>query len=106
MGLIDYQGRRFATTSGHPAIGAYSQRADLVWASFSGSGTRAGRLVGTADAAGVITAAYCQLSASGDVVAGTVRSVPTTLPDGRIRLTEHWRRADGTSGVSTIEEIR
>jgi hypothetical protein len=28
------------------------------------------------------------------------------LPDGRLRLTERWRRDDGSSGISEIEEVR
>jgi hypothetical protein len=32
-------------------------------------------------------------------------STPDRLTDGRVRLTEHWRRLDGSSGVSQIEEI-
>ena len=105
MGLIDYDGRRFAPTSGAAAVGEYAQRDDLVSAHFAGDHIRIGRLVGTTDAAGVITGAYCQILTSGEVVAGTVRSVPTQLPGGRLRLTENWSRADGTSGVSTIEEL-
>lgn len=105
MGLIDYRGRRFAPTSETSPLGEYFQRGDLVWAAFSGEHIRAGRLVGTADGAGVITAAYCQLLASGEAIAGTVRSTPTTLPDGRLRLTENWHRSDGSFGVSIIEEL-
>ncbi|MFD0635029.1 hypothetical protein ACFQ9X_29315 [Catenulispora yoronensis] len=40
------------------------------------------------------------------MVAGTVVSTPERLPDGRIRLVEDWRRADGSTGVSVIEECR
>jgi hypothetical protein len=105
MGLINYDGRHFAPTSSASAVGRYSQHDDLVWAWFAGDHIRSGRLVGTADRAGVITAAYCQVMVSGEVITGTVRSSPTTLPDGRIRLTETWRRADGAAGVSTIEEL-
>jgi hypothetical protein len=105
MGLIDYDGRRFAPASGEVAVGEYSQRGELVWAAFSGEHIRVGRLGGTADRAGVNTAADSPIMACGDVVTGTVRSTPVTLPDGRLRLTENWHRADGTSGVSTIEEL-
>jgi hypothetical protein len=44
--------------------------------------------------------------ADGQVVIGRCRSVPTTLPDGRIRLHERWERygAHAASGVSYLEE--
>jgi hypothetical protein len=38
-------------------------------------------------------------------MAGTCVSTPTVLADGRIRLTERWRRADGSVGVSYVEEV-
>jgi hypothetical protein len=106
MELIDYDGRTFVPVSGARAAGRYTQTDDLVSAEFTGLMIRAGRLFGRADSAGVITAGYSQVMRSGTVISGTVRSVPTVLADGRIRLTENWRRADGTSGVSTIEEVR
>lgn len=106
---LDYDGRVF-----HPAgherggdavpTGRYHQDGDLVWAEFSGGHLRAGRLVGTCRPDGTIDASYCQVTADGQVVAGVCVSTPTALPDGRVRLAEHWRRADGSSGVSHIEE--
>jgi hypothetical protein len=102
--LLSYQNRRFASTD-HAAIGEYRQRDDMVWATFAGGPVRAGRLVGRCDDAGVITAGYCQMLDGGRVLAGTVVSTPRILPDGRIELTEHWHRTDGTSGVSVIAEI-
>ena len=103
---VDYGGRRFrpADKPGG-ALGEYFQRGDLVWAEFSGAGVVAGRLVGTCRPDGVIEAAYCLVGSSGETVAGTCVSTPTVLPDGRVRLTERWRRMDGSSGVSVIEEI-
>jgi hypothetical protein len=114
---IHYDGRRFTPVGDHdsgaagPAsgtprtVGVYHQDGDLVWAEFSGPTARVGRLVGACDPDGVITAGYCMIQADGSAMAGTCRSVPTVLADGRVRLTEHWRRVDGSTGVSTIEEI-
>lgn len=124
-GVVDYDGRRFTPAAGvgvgggadlegggagreaGPAVpvGVYHQRGDLVWAEFSGPAVLAGRLVGTCRADGTIDAAYCYVKADGDTVAGTCVSVPDLLADGRIRLTEHWRRFDGAAGVSHIEEL-
>ena len=50
-------------------------------------------------------AAYCLVSKDGTSVAGACVSRPTLLADGRIRLTEHWRRLDGSTGVSYVEEV-
>jgi hypothetical protein len=91
-------------TDGLPT-GRYHQEGDMVWAEFGDGQRLMGRLVGRRRPDGSIDAAYCQVSADGDVVAGRCVSVPTVLPDGRLRLEERWRRIDGTSGVSFIEEL-
>jgi hypothetical protein len=106
---LDYDGRIFQP-AGHERggdttpTGRYHQDGDLIWVEFSGGHLRAGRLVGTCRPDGTIDAAYCQVTADGQIVAGACVSIPTVLPDGRVRLAEHWRRADGSSGVSHIEE--
>lgn len=100
-----YGGRRFAPVGhGSDAVGTYFQDGDLVWAEFSGSGVRVGRLVGSLRADGTIDAAYCFVT-DGGTVAGECVSTPELLADGRIRLTERWRRLDGSTGVSRIEEV-
>jgi hypothetical protein len=101
-----YGGRRF-TPIGHAAggaVGHYFQDGDMVWAEIAGPDVRVGRLVGSVRPDGVIDAAYCFVTAAG-TVAGECVSTPEVLADGRIRLVERWRRMDGSSGVSTIEEI-
>lgn len=102
-----YDGRRFGPPEVLPGsvIGHYHQQAELIWAEFGGDRVRTGRLVGICDNDGVIDAAYCQIMADGEVVAGRCVSTPTVLPDGRVRLTERWHRADGSSGTSHIEEL-
>jgi len=102
-----YDGLLFGPAEPVPGsvIGHYHQHDDLVWAEFGGDRVRTGRLVGVRDPVGVIEAAYCQIMADGEVVAGRCVSTPTTLPDGRVRLTEQWHRADGSTGVSHIEEL-
>src|SRR5215217_5846163 len=95
---VDYDGRVFRSTD-HPAdsgsgdavpVGHYHQDGSLVWAEFSGAAVRAGRLVGARRPDGTIDAAYCMVTHGGDTMAGTCVSVPTVLPDGRVRLTENW----------------
>ena len=109
---ISYGGRRFRPVGDEPtadgaatSVGDYHQDGDLVWAEFSGSAVRAGRLVGTCRPDGVIDAVYCMVTADGRAIAGGCVSTPTVLADGRVRLVERWRRLDGENGVSEIEEI-
>ena len=45
------------------------------------------------------------VTADGRAIAGGCVSTPTVLANGRVRLVERWRRLDGESGVSEIEEI-
>lgn len=108
-----YDGKRFRSAAaetaagGNVPVGHYHQAGDLVWAEFFGGKVVRGSLVGTCDQTGVLSLAYCQVLASGEVVAGECTSTPELLPDGRIRLREEWRRhgAAGGSGVSYIEEM-
>lgn len=104
----DYDGRSFrpVDAAGSGTVGRYRQDGDLVVADFAGPAVRAGRLVGRRRPDGVLDAVYCYLTAAGDAVAGECVSTPELLADGRVRLTEHWRRLDGSTGVSHIEEIR
>ena len=103
---VRYEGRRMVSEADGTAVGHYHQDGELVWAEFAGGPVRSGRLVGTCDSHGNLDAAYCQVLFTGEVIAGRVTSAPTTLPDGRLRLTESWRRHDGSTGVSAIEEMR
>lgn len=112
MEPIDYDGRRFrpAGNDRYPngvdgATGLYHQDGDLVWAEFAGADIRAGRLVGRRRPDGRIDAAYCWVTTGGETVAGSCVSTPTVLADGRLRLTERWRRLDGSIGVSHVEEV-
>jgi hypothetical protein len=107
---VNYDGRLFRPLEGDPGgeapSGLYHQDGDLVWVEIRGGAVRAGRLVGHAGPDGTLDAAYCMALAGGGLVAGRCTSLPTVLADGRLRLEERWRRIDGTSGVSWIEEVR
>jgi biotin carboxylase len=87
------------------AVGHYHQQGDLITVEISGADVRAGRLIGRVDGNGVITAAYSQLMLDGEAVAGTCVSTPSKLADGRIMLTEHWHRMDGSTGMSYIVSL-
>jgi hypothetical protein len=100
-----YDGLVVQPEEANGATGRYHQDGSLVWAEFGGGPVRTGRLVGVCAPDGVITAAYCQVMADGQVISGTCTSTPDTLPDGRLRLTEQWRRDDGSVGMSRIEQV-
>jgi|CZKT01.1.fsa_nt_gi hypothetical protein len=110
--VAGYGGRRFRPVGSRPGpadsgppVGHYHQDGDLVWAEFSGDTVRIGRLVGTCRPDGIIDATYCLVTTAGETMAGACVSTPSVLADGRVQLTEHWRRVDGSSGVSRIEEV-
>ena len=118
---IDYDDRRFQPVEpdqeptpslgrpqppdGELPLAHYHQDGDLVSAEFSGGSVRIGRLVGRVRLDDTIDASYCFVTVSGQTVAGACVSTPTVLADGRVRLSEDWRRIDGSSGVSFIEEV-
>jgi len=112
---IDYDDRRFQPVepdeqppempSGDLPVAHYHQYGDIVSAEFSGGAVQIGRLVGTVRPDDTIDASYCFVTVSGQTVAGACVSTPTVLADGRVRLAEDWRRIDGSSGISFIEEV-
>jgi hypothetical protein len=106
-GRPNYDDVRFSAVVPGPehAIGHYHQDGDLITVEIGSGNVRTGRLVGTVDAAGVLTAGYCMVLADGDVIAGSCLSTPALLPDGRLLLTEQWRRIDGSSGTSYIASL-
>ncbi|ADB31996.1 hypothetical protein Kfla_2931 [Kribbella flavida DSM 17836] len=106
----DVDGVWFQLVVDDPAAGApygqYHREDDLVWAEFyAGGSLRSGRLVGHLQPDGSIKAAYCLLTATGDVVSGECLSIPELDARGNIRIADHFRRSDGSSGVTYIEQI-
>lgn len=106
----DVDGVWFRLEVDDPAAGApygqYHREDDLVWAEFYAGGTlRSGRLVGHLRPDGSFDAAYCLLTETGDLVIGECHSIPDFDAQGNIRITDHFRRSDGTTGVSHIRQI-
>ena len=92
--------------AGGAPYGQYHREDDLVWAEFSAGGTlRSGRLVGLLRPDGSFDAVYCLVTATGDLVSGEFHSVPEFDAQGNIRIRDHFRRADGTTGISAIRQI-
>ena len=109
MSSISYDGRVFAavTDTGHvgQARGHFRQDGDFVRSDIRGGAVLGGTVVGRRQTDGTIDAVYCMALRGGDLIAGSCRYEPVLLDDGRLRLAEHWRRIDGSSGVSHIEEV-
>ena len=84
----------------------YSQSGDIVTARYSGGPIVQGQLLATMDDHGELDMRYHHLNREGQFKIGMCRSVPTRLPDGRIRFDEAWQWLcdDLSSGRSAIEE--
>ncbi|MEM8559026.1 MAG: n-acetylglutamate synthase [Bacteroidota bacterium] len=114
MSPISYDGRQFRAVSNAPNSEvsdatrfAYRQRGDVVWATYEGGGVRFGTLVASVDEDGCLDMRYAHVNTNGDLMTGTCRSTSEVLPDGRLRLHEHWQwtSGDGSAGTSVVEEI-
>ena len=72
-----------------------------------GGKVRFGTLIARLQAGDVLDMRYQHVNAHGQFMAGECRSVPSVLPDGRLRLDETWRwtTGDRSSGRSVVEEV-
>ncbi|GAA0615650.1 hypothetical protein HPO96_00910 [Kribbella sandramycini] len=106
----DVDGVWFQLEVDDPAAGApygqYHRDDDVIWAEFYAGGTlRSGRLVGRLRADGSFDASYCLLTETGELISGACHSIPEFDAQGNILVTDHFRRADGSRGVSRIRQI-
>jgi hypothetical protein len=85
----------------------YRQEGQVVWATYSGGSVLFGTLLAKADDAGNLDMRYQHLTRDGGFKTGRCQSRPELLPDGRLRLHEHWEWTGGAegAGVSIVEEI-
>jgi hypothetical protein len=63
----------------------------VAWAAYAGGGVRWGTLVARVAADGALDMRYSHVNEAGELMTGRCRSVPETLPDGRLRLHETWQ---------------
>jgi hypothetical protein len=112
--VINYDGRRFRTVSSGAGgdvdvdtVFHYHQHGPVVWATYAGGGVAFGTLIARIDPDGRLDMRYQQVSSTGVLKAGRCQSTPEVLPDGRLRLHESWRWAEGGegSGTSVVEEM-
>ena len=83
----------------------FGQRGNTVWARYAGGGVELGYLVGSVTS-GRLVFRYSQVDPTGEVHGGRSVCDVTLLPDGRVRLLEHfhWESREG-SGTNVLEEV-
>jgi hypothetical protein len=111
---FNYEGRIFRSVANSAAGDVsgettfhYRQRGSVAWATYDGGSILFGTLLAKVDAGGSLDMRYQHLTTAGAFRSGHCHSRPELLPNGRLRLHEHWTwtdRAQG-DGVSLIEEI-
>jgi hypothetical protein len=92
---------------GNDTVLHYYQKDDIVWAIIEGGFIRFGTVLGKVDENGRINMCYQHINANGELKTGKCNSIPELLPDGRIRLYEHWQwtSPDTSNGKAIIEEV-
>ena len=85
----------------------YHQSGNLLTATYSGGGIRAGQMLGTVTPDGSLDFCYQHVTDAGELRSGKCRSVPERLPDGRLRLHETWQWTSGdqSCGASIVEQV-
>ena len=112
--MFNYNDRRFRpvqnSANGETSaetIFLYLQEGNILTSTYSGGRIRQVHLIGLVDEKGCIDMRYHQVNDRGEMMTGTCRSVPETMPNGRIRLHESWQWTSGdkSSGSSVLEEV-
>ena len=106
------EGRTFHTVGTHAqgeataeTLFEYHEDDGVVWARYSGGSVRLGYIVGvrTGDELDI---RYSQLNTAGETASGRCHTTMTTLPDGRISLSEDWAwETKPGSGSHVTEEV-
>lgn len=84
---------------------SFAQRGNTVWAHYTGGAVELGYLVGSVTS-GRLVFRYSQVDRRGEVHGGRSVCDVSLLPDGRVRLLEHfhWESREG-SGTNVLEEV-
>ncbi|MDP9024983.1 MAG: n-acetylglutamate synthase [Candidatus Eremiobacteraeota bacterium] len=112
---VNYDGRRFRVVRtarngevGDETIFEYHQTGSIVWGEYAGGEVRRGALLACLEDGGRLRMVYHHINTAGELRTGECVSVPEHRNDGIVRLHETWRwtNGDGSTGTSTVEEIR
>jgi hypothetical protein len=85
----------------------YHQEDDIISADYDGGIILKGHLLGKMHENGNLEFTYHHINLEGNLMLGKCTSVPTSLPDGRLKYSEQWQwlTGDRSSGKSQIIEI-
>lgn len=112
--MIDYNDRKFRpiTNSENGEVDGemifhYKQKGNIVTCQYSGANIKEGHLIALVDEQGALDMRYHQVNTKGEIMTGTCRSTPDTMPNGKIRLHETWQWTSGdlSKGSSLLEEV-
>ncbi len=84
----------------------YKQEGNILSATYTGGQIVKGTLIGLVNKDGSLQFRYNHVNKLNEIKGGECHSTPEMLPDGRIRLHEKWRWAEGSEGESVLEEVR
>ncbi len=111
---MNYNNKIFKSISNTPngetskdTIFHYKQEGDILTCDYSGGEIKKGHLIGLVSQDGIIDMKYHQINSENILMTGICTSIPTILPNGKIRLTESWQWTSGdfSKGESILEEI-
>lgn len=112
--MINYHNRIFKavanTENGETSpetIFRYRQEGSIVTADYSGGSILKGHLIALVAPDGSLDMRYHQVNLKGQLMTGLCQSTPEQLPNGKIRLHEHWQwtSGDNSKGSSVVEEV-
>jgi hypothetical protein len=85
----------------------YQQKNNILTSAYAGGRIIAGQLIGMVDEQGNIDMRYHQVNDRSELMTGACKSTPEVLPNGKVRLHEHWRWTSGdcSEGYSVLEEV-
>lgn len=111
---ICYDGKKFCprvnTENGEvngETIFCYHQRGNELWAEYAGGEIKKGYLIGFVAENGELDFCYQHINTQGQIRVGKCHSIPTTLENGKIELSEEWQWLNGeqSKGSSIVTEI-
>ncbi|MCB1187085.1 hypothetical protein KDL29_07965 [bacterium] len=81
----------------------FSMEDGIVTADYRGGSVLRGYLIGRCSGSSM-EFSYCQMNDTGNVAGGRSHAELALMPDGRLRMVEHFTFDDGRKGVNIIEQ--
>jgi hypothetical protein len=83
----------------------YHQDDNIISADYSGGAIIKGHLLGEISEDGTLKFTYHHINLEGSLMLGKCTSVPTLLPDGRLKYSEKWQWLSGDKSVGNSQII-